>query len=77
MDANSAVAPSEHYDVEDAAELLRQLHIFVVADNAPGFADAAVAAGALLRAGQPLLQQCWAGLSSFAAVAPYVPDVQL
>ena len=73
MDAKSAVAPSEH-DVEDAAEP-RQLHISVV-DNAPDFVDSVVA-GALLHAGQPRLQ-CWAGLSNFAAAAPYVPDdVQL
>ncbi len=73
MDANSAVAPSEH-DVEDAAEP-RQLHISVV-DNVPDFVDAAVVAGA--HAGQPLLQ-CWAGPLNFAAAAPYyVPDdVQL
>ena len=75
VDAKSAVAPSEH-DVEDAAEL-PQLHISVVVDNEPDFVGAVVA-GALLHAGQPLLQQCWAGLSNFVAAAPYVPDdVQL
>ena len=71
VDANSAVVLSQH-DVEDAAEL-PQLHISFVVDNAPDFVDA-VAAGALLHAGQPLLQRCWAGLSNFVAAAPYVPD---